>query len=41
MTPYDWTDGGSVDVFLSGEYGFTSMRSRFYGMGVELKDKIT
>ena len=27
-TPYDWTDGGSVDVSLNGEYGFTSIRSR-------------
>ena len=30
--PYDWTDGGSVDVFLNGEYGFTSMRSRCQSM---------
>ena len=31
-TPYDWTDGGSVDVFLNGEYGFTSMKSRCHSM---------
>ena len=30
MTPYDWANGGSVDVFLDGEYGFTSMGSRSY-----------
>ena len=29
-TPYNWTGGGSVDVFFNGEYGFTSMRSRYY-----------
>ena len=29
MTPYDWTGGGSVDVFLNEEYGFTSM-SRYH-----------
>ena len=30
MAPYDWTDGDSVDVFLNGEYGFTSMGSYCY-----------
>ena len=30
--PYDWTDGGSFDVFLNGEYGFPSMRSRCHSM---------
>ena len=28
MAPYDSIDGGSVDVFFNGEYGFNSMRSR-------------
>ena len=27
MAPYDWANGGSVDVFLDVEYGFTSMGS--------------
>ena len=25
MAPYDWANGGFVDIFLDGEYGFTSM----------------
>ena len=24
---YDWANGGSVDIFLDGEYGFISMES--------------
>ena len=32
MTPYDWSDGDSVDVFLHGEYGFTSVRSSCHSM---------
>ena len=23
MVPYDWANGGSVDVFSPGEFGFT------------------
>ena len=26
MASYNWTSGGSVDVFLDSEYGFISMR---------------
>ena len=26
MASYDWTSGGSVHVFLDGEYDFISMR---------------
>ena len=25
MPPYDWTNGGSVDVFGGGEYGFSNV----------------
>ena len=31
-TSYDWTDGGSADVFLNGDYSFTSIRSRCHSM---------
>ena len=27
MAPYDWANGGSVDLFSDGEDGFTSMES--------------
>ena len=40
MAPCDWANGGSVNVFYGG-YGFTyGELMLFYGMGVELKDKI-
>ena len=41
--PYDWTGGGSVDLFffLNGEYGFSYVvLMLFFGMGVKFKDKI-
>ena len=25
MSPYDWTNGGSVGVFGGGEYGFSNV----------------
>ena len=25
MSPYDWANSGTVDVFLHGKYGFNSM----------------
>ena len=42
MVPYDWANGGSVDDFQDGEYGFSSKGSivLFQGMGMEFKDKI-
>ena len=30
MAPYDWTNDGSVDVSLDGEYGYISVGSRCY-----------
>ena len=30
MAPYDWANGGSVDFFLEGADGFTSMESLCY-----------
>ena len=36
----DWLNGGSVDVFSQGEYGFTHRESMpFTGMGIKFKDK--
>ena len=33
MAPYDWVNnGGSVDILLDGEYGFTFMGSWYYSM---------
>ena len=41
MTPYDWANGGSVDVFSPGEYGFTYKELMpLQGMGMEFKNKI-
>ena len=41
MAPYDWANGGSADIFLDGEYGFTSMGSWYYSREwMEFKDKI-
>ena len=37
MASYDWSNGGSVDVFLTWEYGFTYRELMlFWGMGMEL-----
>ena len=41
MTPYDWANGGSVDVFPPGEYGFTYKELMLlHRMGMEFKNKI-
>ena len=41
MAPYDLANGGSVDFFWKGEYGFTYRElTLFYGMGIGFKDKI-
>ena len=38
MAPYDWANGGSVDVFFHGEYGSTRGELMlFKGMGMKFK----
>ena len=41
MPNYDWANGGSVNVFLHGEwFYFYGRMLLFYEVGMEFKDKI-